>query len=50
MWLNGKMNGEGTLTMIRGPFKNLITGQWFDDDISEGIIKYSSSSTNREIG
>ena len=31
MWQNGRMNGEGVLTVERGPFKDVISGTWLDD-------------------
>lgn len=31
MWQNGKMSGEGTFTIERGPFKDVISGEWIED-------------------
>jgi hypothetical protein len=31
MWQEGKMNGEGVLTIEKGPFKDAISGQWIQD-------------------
>lgn len=50
MWLNGRMNGEGTLTLERGPLKAAVSGNWFDDDIREGKIRYFSKQTSQQLG
>ena len=40
------MNGNGEFTIERGPFKAVIIGQWVDDAISKGEIKYYKKSSN----
>lgn len=38
-WQNGKMNGNGKLTLIKGPLVTKISGEnWSDDDIRFGEI------------
>lgn len=31
LWHEGKMSGEGTLTLERGSFKTVINGQWMEN-------------------
>lgn len=50
IWSGGKMNGYGTLTSEKGPLKTVITGEWIDDQISQGTIHYYSKASNQLIG
>lgn len=49
-WMNGRMTGEGSMTIERGPFKKIISGQWIDDEIIQGVIQYFSKPSNNLLG
>lgn len=49
MWQCGKMNGNGKLTIQKGPLKRIFEGKWVDDEIREGVITYIWKPTNEKM-
>lgn len=48
-WENDRMHGKGVFTLERGPIKKVVIGQWINDTIPFGEIKYFSKS-NQPLG
>lgn len=44
------MNGHGQLMVEKGPFKKIVSGEWKDDEIYSGTMKYIFKSTNQLVG
>jgi hypothetical protein len=50
MWANGKMNGEGSLVLEKEGVRAVVTGEWTDDQISKGTIRYYANAGSELLG